>query len=70
MEHGNNKHKRRLVAVNIGEEINKDREEKVAALVDHILNHTDAPLAVSLEELAMQCGIQTKGLVRFSPENN
>ena len=70
MEHGNNKHKRSLVTVNIGEEINRYKATKTAMMVDHLLNHADAPLVVSLEELAMQCGIQMKGLDRFSLENN
>ncbi len=70
MENGNNKHSRRLVTVNIGEEINKDKAVKAAFIADHIVSQKDAPIAVPLEELAMQCGIQTKGLGRFSLENN
>jgi len=69
MEHNNNMHIRRLVTVNISEELNKYKVMKATLLVD-LTSHKDLPLVVSLEELAIQCGIQMKGLDRFSLENN
>ena len=69
MEYNNNKHIRRLVTVNISEELNKYKVMKATLLVD-LTSHKDLPLVVSLEELAIQCGIQMKGLDRFSLENN
>ena len=64
MEHVNSKHKRQLVTVSVGEELEKERLEMVSKKI------SDLPIAVSVEELALLCGIQPKGLGRFLPENN
>ena len=69
MENNNNMHIRRLVTVNITEELNKYKVMKATSLVD-LTSHKDLPLVVSLEELAIQCGIQMIGLDRFSLESN
>ena len=63
MEYNNNMHIRRLVTVNIGQELGKEKSLCSPFSVDN-------PGDVTLEELAKWLGTSVVSLDRYLPENN
>ena len=63
MEYNNNMHIRRLVTVNIGQELDKEKSLCFPFSVGN-------PVDVTLEELAKWLGTSVVSLDRYLPENN
>ncbi len=61
MDNNNNMHSRRLVTVNIKQELQKE---------DTVVKPEYEPLVIPLEELAKCLGIQRQNLGRYLPKNN
>jgi hypothetical protein len=72
MERNNNMHIRRLVTVDIMEELDKERlmNTECVTSLEHNLTKPNESTILPIEILAICLGMQLKGLDQYSPENN